>query len=48
MAPAAKTAPLTRIDPTFWWVGMKNPKLQLLVPGETAAPGTLTRTDSLQ
>ena len=20
-----------RIDPTFWWVGMKNPKLQLLV-----------------
>jgi glycosidase len=26
-----KAAPGTRIDPTFWWVGMKNPKLQLLV-----------------
>ncbi|SNC76927.1 Glycosidase [Hymenobacter gelipurpurascens] len=30
-APAAKAASATRIDPTFWWVGMKNPKLQLLV-----------------
>ena len=25
------TAPSVRIDPTYWWVGMKNPKLQLLV-----------------
>ncbi|GAA4355271.1 glycoside hydrolase family 13 protein [Hymenobacter saemangeumensis] len=33
--PAApqKPAPITRIDPTFWWVGMKNPRLQLLVHG---------------
>ncbi|GAB2944731.1 glycoside hydrolase family 13 protein [Hymenobacter coalescens] len=31
-APAAK-AGITRIDPTFWWVGMKNPALQLLVHG---------------
>ncbi len=23
-----------RVEPTFWWVGMKNPKLQLLVHGE--------------
>jgi len=28
-----KAAPISRIDPTFWWVGMKNPKLQLLVHG---------------
>ncbi|MBW3128093.1 glycoside hydrolase family 13 protein [Hymenobacter profundi] len=28
-----KAAPIARIDPTFWWVGMKNPKLQLLVHG---------------
>ncbi|SMB83817.1 alpha amylase catalytic region [Hymenobacter roseosalivarius DSM 11622] len=28
-----KAGPITRIDPTFWWVGMKNPKLQLLVYG---------------
>ncbi|UYZ62261.1 glycoside hydrolase family 13 protein [Hymenobacter weizhouensis] len=32
-APAPKAAGITRIDPTFWWVGMKNPKLQLLVYG---------------
>ncbi|GAA4391220.1 glycoside hydrolase family 13 protein [Hymenobacter koreensis] len=30
---AAAPAGITRIDPTFWWVGMKNPKLQLLVYG---------------
>lgn len=29
--PSTKKAPSVRIDPTFWWVGMKNPKLQLLV-----------------
>ncbi|WP_310394771.1 glycoside hydrolase family 13 protein [Hymenobacter sp.] len=27
----AKAALVTRVDPTFWFVGMKNPKLQLLV-----------------
>ena len=35
-APAANTkknAGIQRIDPTFWWVGMKNPRLQLLVHG---------------
>lgn len=31
-APAAKGG-VTRVDPTFWWVGMKNPELQLLVYG---------------
>ena len=30
---AAKPEGIQRIDPTFWWVGMKNPKLQLLVHG---------------
>lgn len=31
------------IDPTFWWVGMKNPKLQLLVhaPGVAASVASL-------
>jgi len=28
---ARKPATAVRIDPTYWWVGMKNPKLQLLV-----------------
>ncbi|WP_266366180.1 glycoside hydrolase family 13 protein [Tellurirhabdus rosea] len=38
---AAQTAPaITRIHPTNWWVGMKNPSLQLLVYGPQA--GTLT------
>jgi len=32
-AAAPAKAAITRIDPTFWWVGMKNPKLQLLVHG---------------
>ena len=38
---AAKTA--ARIDPTYWFVGMKNPKLQLLVnaPGIAADQVTL-------
>jgi len=37
----AQQAPaITRIDPTNWWVGMKNPNLQLLVYGPQA--GTLT------
>ena len=42
---AAKAAPGVRIDPTYWWVGMKNSKLQLLVnapgiAGSTASLGT--------
>src|SRR5690349_9365091 len=28
---------LERIEPAFWWVGMKNPKLQLLVHGNKIA-----------
>ena len=41
--PAEKpTAPISRIDPTFWWVGMKNPKLQLLVHGPGLATSRVT------
>ena len=40
---AAKAAPGVRMDPTYWWVGMKNPKLQLLVN----APGIAGSTASL-
>ncbi|WP_345234602.1 glycoside hydrolase family 13 protein [Hymenobacter saemangeumensis] len=42
-APTAKAAPALRIDPTFWWVGMKNPRLQLLVhsPGIAGSTATL-------
>ena len=44
VAPAAKAAPIARIDPTFWWVGMKNPRLQLLVHG----PGIATAAAELR
>ena len=43
--PAAKVKPTppVRVDPTYWFVGMKNPKLQLLVhaPGVAASQVTL-------
>jgi neopullulanase len=42
-APAAKGG-ITRIDPTFWWVGMKNPALQLLV----YSPGIGQTTASIE
>ncbi len=33
----AQIPPLERVEPAFWWVGMKNPKLQLIVHGEKIA-----------
>src|SRR4028119_263875 len=36
----AQTPQIQRVDPTNWWVGMKNPNLQLLVYGPNA--GSLT------
>lgn len=42
LAAFAQTAQIQRLNPTNWWVGMKNPKLQLLVYGPNA--GTLTYT----
>ena len=48
---------IRRIDPTNWWVGMKNPDLQLLVYGPGAGtldysitfPGvTLVRTNKVE
>lgn len=38
----AQPASITRVNPTNWWVGMKNPNVQLLVYGPRA--GTLTYT----
>ncbi|HEX8326246.1 MAG TPA: alpha-amylase family glycosyl hydrolase [Hymenobacter sp.] len=38
----AKAAAIDRVDPTFWWVGMKNPKLQLLVHGAGIGSSTVT------
>ena len=37
----AQTIQVQRIDPTNWWVGMKNPKLQVLIYGNNIADCTL-------
>ncbi|OCX52698.1 alpha-amylase [Mucilaginibacter sp. PPCGB 2223] len=34
---SAQISDLERIEPAFWWVGMKNPKLQLIVHGRDIA-----------
>lgn len=39
---SASAASAVRIDPTFWWVGMKNPRLQLLVHGPGVAGSTVS------
>ena len=31
------SAQIERIEPAFWWTGMKNPQLQLLVHGDSIA-----------
>lgn len=33
----AQIPDLERVEPAFWWVGMKNPKLQLIVHGKNIA-----------
>lgn len=38
----AQTAPLKRVEPAFWWSGMKNPKLQVLLYGDNIASATVT------
>jgi hypothetical protein len=38
-----KAAASVRIDPTYWWVGMKNPKLQLLVHGAAIGARRMVR-----
>ncbi|WP_420149379.1 glycoside hydrolase family 13 protein [Spirosoma sp.] len=38
----AQQAQIQRVNPTNWWVGMKNPNVQLLIYGPSA--GTLTYT----
>src|SRR5215203_1241847 len=34
---AAQLPELERVEPMFWWTGMKNPKLQLIVHGNNIA-----------
>jgi glycosidase len=37
----AQIPALERVEPAFWWVGMKNPKLQLIVHGDKIASRTV-------
>ena len=34
---SSKAVEITRIEPAFWWIGMKNPELQILVYGKDIA-----------
>lgn len=38
----AQLAKLQRVEPSFWWAGMRNPKLQLLVYGKDIANNAVT------
>ncbi len=38
---SAQVSDLERVEPAFWWVGMKNPKLQLIVHGKDIASRTV-------
>lgn len=38
----AQDAQVQRIDPTHWWVGLKNPSLQLLVHGKNLSKATVS------
>ncbi|HWZ35907.1 MAG TPA: cyclomaltodextrinase N-terminal domain-containing protein, partial [Mucilaginibacter sp.] len=35
---------LERVEPMFWWTGMKNPKLQLIVHGNNIAASSVSFT----
>ena len=37
-------AGINRVEPAFWWTGMKNPQLQLMVHGENIAAAAVQLT----
>ena len=41
-------AQIQKVEPSFWWKGMKNPELQLLVYGENIANQTLEFSNGVQ
>lgn len=40
--------PLDKIEPAFWWKGMKNPELQILVYGKDTANNEIELSDGVQ
>lgn len=45
---AAFFAQIQKVEPPFWWKGMKNPELQLMVYGKNIANKTLQLSDGVQ
>ncbi|PKF73500.1 glycoside hydrolase family 13 protein [Chryseobacterium sp. PMSZPI] len=39
---------LERVEPAFWWKGMKNPELQILIYGKDIANNEITLSDGIQ
>ncbi|MEJ5051624.1 glycoside hydrolase family 13 protein [Chryseobacterium culicis] len=39
---------LERVEPAFWWKGMKNPELQILVYGKEVGNNEITLSDGIQ
>src|SRR3954466_7931654 len=42
MGLSAQIPSLDRVEPMFWWVGMSNPNVQLIVHGDHIASRTVT------
>ena len=40
--------PLEKVEPAFWWKGMKNPELQILVYGKDIAKNEIELSDGVQ
>ena len=41
---AAKATVVKKVAPTFWWAGMKNPELQILLYGDNIAQNEVSIT----
>ncbi len=39
---------IQRVEPSFWWKGMKNPKLQILVYGKNIAQYQVELSDKIE
>ncbi|SFN29738.1 Glycosidase [Chryseobacterium oleae] len=44
----SQTKPLEKVEPAFWWKGMKNPELQILVYGKGIAQNDIELSDGIQ
>ncbi|MDQ1095693.1 MULTISPECIES: glycoside hydrolase family 13 protein [Chryseobacterium] len=44
----SQTKPLEKVEPAFWWKGMKNPDLQILVYGKDIANYQVELSDGIQ